>query len=153
MDNQELYDAIVEACKNGTVTLDDITIDEENILSEPIRKLSISIPAPEGGWAVSKEEKEVLEALEKIGRGIASSLFSEQKLYNITFDAERRVIEIWGCSVEYSRKSHRWVGLTRHPDREPCISLNTSDWYGSVFCGHNIVDYVFNKNLKVYIGD
>ena len=146
MDNQELYDAIIEACKKGTVTLD------WSDIQGGVRKINISLSSPERGWKLSKDEEEILKALERIGRGIADILALEGKrLYNITFNAEERMIEIWGCDVDYSKELHKWVGYTKF-NNEPYLQIDTSNWLGSILCRPNVVDYVSTRNLHVYIG-
>ena len=106
MNSQELYNAIVEASKEGILSIDSFSIDDR---ADSDRELKITLKAPEEGWLrFTADEERILESLKRIGRGMADILAEGgTKIAYATYSYIHGV-ELWDKEPFFDEESKVW---------------------------------------------
>lgn len=148
MNSQELYNAIVEASKEGILSIDSFSIDDR---ADSDRELTITLKAPEEGWSrFTVDEERVLEALERIGRGMADILAEGgTKISYATFSYTHGV-ELWDKEPFFDEDSKIWhttgeFGLSQNG----VLMIDTYKLKDPVFSSDLVTNLVSLKKMKV----
>ena len=106
MNSQELYNAIVEASKEGILSIDSFHIDDR---ADSDRELTITLKAPEKGWLrFTADEEKVLKALERIGRGMADILAEGGTKISYATYSYIRGVELWDKEPFFDEELNIW---------------------------------------------
>lgn len=147
MNSQELYNAIVEASKDGILSIDSFSIDDRAYSD---RELTITLKAPEEGWPrFTADEERILEALERIGRGMADILAEGGTKISYATFSYMRGVELWDEEPFFDEELKVWyttykLGLSQNG----ILMIDTSRLKDPVFTDI-LTNFVLLGKMKV----
>lgn len=147
MNGQELYNRIMDACRDGYASCNSKKLGDDNRL-----ELSITINEPKEGWGVlSNEEKKVIHALDKLGNTLIRTVIKEPgDRFYITCD--RNYIKIFEEEPVYLELIGAWMGKDgRGGHIADILRISMEHCNNSIFNDKSIMGMVLYEHLKVQL--
>lgn len=147
MNSQQLYNIIMNACRDGYASCNSKKMGDDNRL-----ELSITINKPQEGWGVlCNEEKKVIYALDKLGNTLIRTVIKEQgDRFYITCD--KNYIKIFEEEPVYLEPIGEWMGKDGEKGRiADILRISMEHCNNSIFNDKAIMSMVLYEHLKVQL--
>lgn len=146
MNSQELYNAILEASREGILFIDSFSIDDR---AYSYRGLTITLKAPEEGWSrFTADEERILEALKRIGRGMADILAEGGTKISYATFSYMRGVELWDEEPFFDEESKVWHTTDELGLLQSILTIDTYKLKDPVFTDI-LTDFVSLGKMKV----